>query len=138
MSDFNLNALTALRAQLKTKVEMGPHLNDILEIAAGGFMTKSEAQSVRNDADSQMRRLIEILQGKGDKEFDIFCEMLRESNYSVWADKLKQEAKAKKEGEKCSIVAILFLYGSDRNYNPVLQRVYLLCNSTVVVDWLDN
>ena len=106
MSDFNLSALTALRVQLKSKVEMGPHLNDILEIAAGGFMTKPEAQSVRNAADSQMGRLIEILQGKGDKEFDTFCEMLRKSNYSVWADKLKQEAEANKEGEKCSIVTI--------------------------------
>ena len=69
-------------------------------------MTKSEAQSVRNNADSQMGRLIVILQGKSDKEFDIFCEMLRQSNYSVWADRLKQEAKAKKEGEKCSIVTV--------------------------------
>ena len=102
MSDFNLNALTALQVQLRTKVDMGPQLNDILEIAAGGFMTKPEAQSVRND----MGRLIHILQGKGNKEFDIFCEMLRVSNYSVWADKLKQEAKANKEGEKCSIITI--------------------------------
>ena len=105
MSDFNINALTALRAELKTKVEMGPHLSDILEIAAGGFMTKPEAQSVRSDDKSQMGRLIEILQGKGDKEFDIFCEMLRMSNYSIWANELKQKAKAQKEGEKCSIVA---------------------------------
>ena len=102
MSDFNINALTALRVELKSKVEMGPHLIDILEIAAGGFMTKPEAQSVRSDDESQMGRLIEILQGKGDKEFDIFCEMLRMSNYSVWANELKQEAKAQKEGEKCS------------------------------------
>ena len=105
MSDFNINALTALRVELKTKVEMGPHLIDILEIAAGGFMTKPEAQSVQSGDGSRMGRLIEILQGKGDKEFDIFCEMLQKSNYSLWANKLKQEAKAQKEGEKCGIVA---------------------------------
>lgn len=106
MSDFNSKALMALQGELKTKVEMGPHLIDILEIAAGGFMTKPEAQSVRSDDESQMGRLIEILQDKGDVEFDVFCEMLRMSKYSVWADKLKQEAETQKKGEKCGMVAI--------------------------------
>ena len=104
MSDFNSNALTALRGDLKTKVMMRPHLTDLLEEPAGGFMTKAEAQSVRSD-ESQMEWLIDILHCKGDKMFYVFCDMLRISNHHAWADRLKQEAerfrtKDQKHGEK--------------------------------------
>ena len=104
MSDFNSNALIALRGDLKTKVRMSPHLTDLLEVPAGGFMTTAEAQSVRGD-DSQMGQLIDILHCKGDKEFHIFCNMLRNSNHRAWADRLEQEAerfrtKDQKQGEK--------------------------------------
>ena len=104
MSDFNSNALTALRGDLKTNVMMRPHLTDLLEEPAGGFMTRAEARSVRGD-DSQMERLIDILHSKGDKEFYIFCDMLRDSNHPAWANRLKHEAerfrtKDQKHGEK--------------------------------------
>ena len=105
MSDFNSDALIGFREQLKNHILVNVTLTDILEVPAGGFMTTAEAQSVRNNAESQMGRLIEILLGKGDKEFDIFCEMLRRSNYPAWAHALEQKAKALKKGEKCSIVA---------------------------------
>ena len=39
-----------------------------------------------------MERLIEILRGKGDKEFGIFCDILQKSNNSLWASELKNEA----------------------------------------------
>ena len=104
MSDYNSNALIALRGELRTKVVMRPHLNDMLEIPAGGFMTAAEALTVRN-AESPMGQLIKILLGKGDKEFDIFCDMLRKSNHLAWADNLKQKAESlraggRKEGKK--------------------------------------
>ena len=99
MSDCNSNALTALRGELKTKVVMEPHLMDMLEIPAGGFMTTAEARSVRN-TESPMEQLIAILLGKTDKEFDIFCDMLEKSNYRVWADKLKQEALSLRTGDQ--------------------------------------
>ena len=110
MSDYHVKALTALRAELKTKIVMGTHLNDMLEKEAEGFMTRQEAQSVRSDDKGQMGRLIDILLGKGDEEFRIFCEMLRKSNYLGWAERLELEAesfksKVLKEGEKCGIVA---------------------------------
>lgn len=101
MSDYNSSALIALRGELKTKVVMSPHLNDMLEKAAGGFMTTAEAQSVQND-ESPMGRLIQILLGKGDKQFNTFCDMLRISNHLSWALKLKQKAerlKAEHQGE---------------------------------------
>ena len=76
----------------------------MLEEKAGGFMTRSEAQNVRN-ADDPMGRLIEFLLGKGDKEFNTFCDMLDKSNHRGWAASLRQEAKPnrQKEGKKCGL-----------------------------------
>lgn len=110
MSDYNVKALTALRAELKTTIVMDTHLIDMLETEAGGFMTRQEAQSVRSDDKSKMGRLIDILLSKGDKEFRIFYEMLRNSNHLAWAEMLEQKAesfksKVLKEGEKCGMVA---------------------------------
>lgn len=104
MSDYNSDALIALRSELQTKVVMMPHLIDMLQKPAGGFMTTAEELRVRNDA-NQMGRLIEILLGKGDKEFDTFCDMLEKSNHAPWAHKLKQQAerlrvKNRDEGKK--------------------------------------
>ena len=89
MSDYNSNALKALQEELKTSVVMET-LIDILELPAGGFMNATEAQSVRN---APMGRLIEILLGKGDKEFNTFCDMLEKSNHRGWANRLRLEAK---------------------------------------------
>ena len=104
MRDYYSKALMALRGELKTKVVMRPMLIDLLEIPAGGFMTTAEAQSVRDNGESQMGCLIEILQSKGDTEFHTFCEMLQKSNHCSWANKLKHEAekfrtKDHKEGD---------------------------------------
>ena len=90
MSKYNSDALKALQGELKTSVVM-VQLIDNLEPPAGGFMNATEAKSVRN-ADSQMGQLIEILLSKGDKEFTIFCDMLKNSNHSGWADQLREEA----------------------------------------------
>ena len=100
MSDYNSSALIAFRERLKTSVAMKPHLIDMLEVQAGGFMTRAEAQSVRN-AEDPMGQLIEILLGKGDKEFNTFCDMLEKSNHRGWANNLRQEAKLniQKEGK---------------------------------------
>ena len=70
-------------------------------------MSTEEAMDVRSNA-SPMGRLIEILRGKTDKEFDTFCDMLEKSNYPAWANELKQEAERLKmlaqiEGKKCGI-----------------------------------
>ena len=70
---------------------MKPLLIDMLQLPAGGFMNQAEEQSVRN-AEDPMEELIEILLGKGDKEFNTFCDMLEESNHREWADRLRLEA----------------------------------------------
>ena len=109
MSDFNSNALAALQGDLRINIEMMPPLTDMLEEPQGGFMSRAEAMSVRNDA-SPMGRLIEILRGKTDAQFDTFCQMLQRSNHKSWANRLKQEAEKfrtnePKEGEKSIAMA---------------------------------
>ena len=93
MSDYNSNALLALQGELvpSLNVVMEADLNNRLETPAGGFMTRAEAQSVRS-AKSPMRRLIDILFSRGDKEFNTFCDMLDRSNLSTWANSLRQKA----------------------------------------------
>ena len=113
MSEFNSSALAALQGDLKKNVIMSIQLFDLLETPQGGFMTREEAKDVRSNA-SPMDRLIEILRGKTDKEFDTFCDLLEKSNYCAWACKLKEEADkfktlAPKEGEKCGTVAMLLI-----------------------------
>ena len=102
MSPWNRDALVSLRGDLKLKVSMSTGLSDSLEKAAGGFMSPREAQVVREQQGSseQMGKLIEILCGKGDKDFRTFLQMLQETNNGVWANALKRKAKKikKKKG----------------------------------------
>ncbi len=91
MSDYNSKALIALRPDLKIKIKMKPLLMDMLQPPAGGFMNPAEEQSVRN-AEDPMGKLIDILLGKGDKEFKTFCDMLEKSNHRAWAISLREKA----------------------------------------------
>ena len=59
-------------------------------------MTRAEAQSVRN-AEDPMGQLIVILLGKGDTEFNTFCDMLNKSNHHGWANNLRLEAKTNRQ-----------------------------------------
>ena len=94
MSPWNRDVLVSLRGDLKLKVSMSTGLCDILEEVAGGFMSSREAQVVREQQGSseQMDRLIDILCGKGDKDFSTFLQMLRGSNNEVWAEELERKA----------------------------------------------
>ena len=93
MSKWNVDALVALKGELKLNVKMIA-LANILETPAGGFMNSAEAQSVRDRSGDaqQIEGVIDILRGKGDKEFATFCQMLQKSNYQVWAHELELEA----------------------------------------------
>ena len=93
MSKCNVDALEALKGKLKLNVRMF-QLVDMLHTAAGGFMDSAEAQSVRDKTGDtqQIEQVIDVLQGKGDKEFATFCQMLQKSNYQVWARQLELEA----------------------------------------------
>ena len=94
MSPWNHQALVSLRGDLKLRVQMETGLGDKLEKVAGGFMDEHEAQTVREQLGNkkQMDKVIEILLGKGDKEFNAFLKILRNSNNEVWAEELKNAA----------------------------------------------
>ena len=95
MVEWNRNALVSLREKLKLNVLMKTSLNDKLQKPAGGFMSQAEAQAVQSKPSNaeQMGELIEVLLGKRNADFKIFCSMLRQSNYSMWADELEKKAK---------------------------------------------
>ena len=94
MSPWNRDALVSLRGDLKLKVSISTGLGDVLEKAAGGFMSPREAQVVREQQGSseQMGRLIETLCGKSDEDFSTFLQMLQRTNNKVWAEELKRKA----------------------------------------------
>ena len=85
MSPWNHQALVSLRADLKLHVLMETGLGDKLEKAAGGFMTRLEAQTVREQPGNikQMDKVIDILLGKAEKDFTIFLQILQDSNSKV-------------------------------------------------------
>ena len=99
MTEWNRDALFSLKGDLKRKVVMNTGLIDMLQKAAGGFMDEGEAQSVESKPSNteQMGELIRILLGKSNADFNIFCTMLRQCNYSLWADALERKAREFRE-----------------------------------------
>ena len=94
MSSRYKDALVSLKGDLKSYVSVKIGLSDLLETPAGGFMSRTEASNVKtlpNDSD-QMDRIIEILQGKRDKDFQTFCKILRKANHEHWAIELERKA----------------------------------------------
>ena len=112
MSYWNDAALVSLRERLNLNVILSTGLSGKLEKPAGGFMSRGEAQMIRElpSNSEQTNRVIEILRGKGDEDFQTFCVMLRECNYAVWADELEKEAERFKTrggngiGANCNVV----------------------------------
>ena len=99
MSPWNHQALVSLRADLKLHVLMETGFGNHLEMAAGGFMTPLEAQTVRAQPSNikQMDKVFDILLGKADKDFTTFLKMLRDSNNVVWAEELEKRAEQFRE-----------------------------------------
>ena len=95
MEEWNRAALTSLQGELKLKVITKTGLIDKLQKAAGGFMNEREAMAVESKQSNaeQMGELIWILLTKGNADFRTFCTMLRQSNYSIWADELERKAR---------------------------------------------
>ena len=100
MSPWNDDALVSLKERLKLNVSMNTGLTDKLEQAAGGFMSRCEAQTVRelSSNSEQIDKVIETLRGKTNKDFNTFCAMLRKTNHVVWAVELEKEAERFKNG----------------------------------------
>ena len=94
MSPWNRGALVSLRENLQLNVLIATGLGNRLDKAAGGFMNKFETATVREQSGNiqQMGKVIDILCGKGDKDFSTFLQMLRGSNNEVWAEELERKA----------------------------------------------
>ena len=100
MSPWNDDALVSLKESLKLNVLMNTGLADMLEKAAGGFMSRTEVQMVTalpSNSD-QIDKVIETLRGKADEDFDTFCAMLRQTNHVIWAVELEKKAEQFKRG----------------------------------------
>ena len=94
MEEWNKNALVLLQGDLKLYVIIKTGLINRLQKAAGGFMDEGEAQAVVSKPSNaeQMGELIQILLGKRNADFKIFCTMLRQSSNSLWAERLERKA----------------------------------------------
>ena len=93
MSKWNKDALICLERDLKVNLNLD-ELTDSLERPAGGFMTEVEKMSVCEETKrrDKVGRIISLLRGKGDRDFDIFVKLLRESGNEVWAGQLEEKA----------------------------------------------
>ena len=114
MSQSIRAALVSLQGILKQNVFMNTGLSDILQTAAGGFMSEKEEQLVikQHGDNEQMGKLIEILKGKQDKDYKTFLEMLRSTNQRVWADELERKEKEfRQKRSKCVQLACAISVG---------------------------
>ena len=93
MSKWNKDALISLERDLKVNLSL-QELVDFLERPAGGFMTEAEKMSVCEEPkrSDKVGCIISLLRGKGDRDFDIFLNLLRKSGNEVWAEQLEEKA----------------------------------------------
>ena len=75
-------------------------------------MNRAEVLSVKAKTGDmeQMGEVINILRGKEDTAFDIFCNLLRRSNYGVWAQELVSAAERRTTEQGKFTSSILFVH----------------------------
>lgn len=93
MDAWKIQALSSLEHKLKLNLSLEGILSR-LERPAGGFMTEDERSSVEDmqGKRSQVQKIIEILRRKGNRDFETFQKILRESGNEVWAEKIEESA----------------------------------------------
>ena len=93
MDTWKKHALVSLESDLKVNLSLVGLLSR-LERPAGGFMTEDERRSVEEvqGKSNQVCKIIEILRGKGNRDFDAFLKMLRKSGNELWAGKIDEES----------------------------------------------
>lgn len=103
MDSWKKHALVILENDMKENLGM-PDLVGHLERPAGGFMTELERRCVEEVEGSCERvgRIISILRGKGNAEFDIFLKMLKETGNETWALKIQESAHQFEEYHKAN------------------------------------
>ena len=142
MSPWNRDALVSLQEDLQLNVLMDTGLCNRLEEAAGGFMNRFEAVTVRQQSGNieQMGKVIEILYGKSDKDFSTFLQMLRGSNNKVWAEELERKAgELKREKGVCAERKEATVFSAIEDHVlgtplPSLQRCTALLHFETLID----
>ena len=94
MSDYYKDALLCFKSKLKENVNLKTGLEDKLPIAAGGFMSRTEALDIAETLGNreQMGAVVECLSRKRDEDFFTFLKMLKDTNNGHWADALLAKA----------------------------------------------
>ena len=94
MSDCYKDTLLFFKSTLKENVDLKTGLGDKLPIAAGGFMSRTEAQYVAQlpGKFDQMGAVVDTLCNKRDEDFFTFLKMLKDTNNKHWADALLAKA----------------------------------------------
>ena len=90
MSDCYKDALLCFKSTLKESVDLKTRLEDKLPIAAGGFMSRTEAQHVAQFPGNLQKigAVVDCLCKKRDEDFFTFLKMLKDTNNGHWADAL--------------------------------------------------
>ena len=90
MSDCYKDTLLCFKSTLKENVHLQTGLEDELPIAAGGFMSRTEAQYVAQLPGNldQMGAVVDCLCKKRDEDFFTFLKMLKDTSNGHWADAL--------------------------------------------------
>ena len=101
MDTWRKQAIVSLESDLKVNLSLAGLLSR-LERPAGGFMTEDERRSVEEvqGKSNQVGKIIEVLRGKGNRDFDAFLNVLRESGNELWAEKLDESARQFEEYHK--------------------------------------
>ena len=94
MSDCYKDALLCFKSTLKENVDLKTGLEDKLPIAAGGFMSRTEALDIEDIQGNraQMDKVVDCLCTKQDEDFFTFLKMLKDANNGHWADALLAKA----------------------------------------------
>ena len=94
MSDCYKDTLLCFKSTLKENVDLKTGLEDILPIAAGGFMSRTEAHYVAQLPGNldQMGAVVDCLCRKRNEDFFTFLKMLKDTSNGHWADALLAKA----------------------------------------------
>lgn len=133
-------ALANLKENLILNLSLETGLGNRLEKAAGGFMTRLEAQNITQEPtkNKQIGALIELLRTKADPDYHTFLQMLRDSNYTAWANELeKVAAEERARGTAHTFGGVntyTDLYGTVPNSNYPSKLVTCIKPCSCVVD----
>ena len=88
-------ALYKFRPQLEDRLKIDHHISSIHEAVPGGFLTNKEEQDIISQAPeyNRVRKLVEILATKDEKDFEAFAAFLKTNGLVQLAEEMGKEAK---------------------------------------------